>query len=140
MSVPRPGLASLKPAFPRRCILAAAALALVASPAPAETLERIISREDPRFNAAARLAAGRDGNLYLSSNVQDDACVLRVSPDGTKRLGGGVVYALGGAVANAEGTIATANGHFSHSINFYDPQFRKLNGSFGEFRHGDDVG
>jgi len=133
--------ARLKPLAVHRWIfLVAAALGIFASTAPAETVERIISREDPRYNAGAGLAAGRDGNLYLASKIQNDAYVLRVSPDGKERLGGGVVYALNRAVANAAGTIATANSHFKHSINFYDRHFRKLAHSFSEFRVGDTVG
>ncbi len=116
------------------------AISAMAVPAKAATLEKIISREDPKFNCAnSVMTVGRDGNVYLGSNVQGGAYVLRVSPDGTKRLGGDVIYALTNATANADGLIATANAHFSHSVNIYDKEFKHLV-VCNEFLVNDQVG
>ncbi len=119
----------------------ALALALVAA-APAlraVELERFISREDPKFDCAkAAMTVGRDGNVYLASNA-NPGYVLRVSPDGGERLGGEVVYALQNATANADGIIATANAHFSHSVNLYDAGFQHL-ATGNEFLVNDGVG
>ncbi len=90
-------------------------------------LTRTISREDPKFNCAeAVLTVGRDGNVYLSSNVHDGAYILRVSRDGTQKLGGDAVYAMANATANAAGVIASANGHFNHSVNLYDRNVKQF--------------
>ncbi|MFM7290141.1 MAG: WD40 repeat domain-containing protein [Planctomycetia bacterium] len=119
--------------------LAAAALAIVASPAPAESLERIVSREDPKFNcAAAVMTVGRDGDVYLSSEGKGGGYILRVSRDGTRKLGGDAIYSMANATANAEGVIASANSHFNHSVNLYDASFKHF-AACGEFLVNDTV-
>lgn len=108
--------------------------------AAAVTLEQDISREDPKFNcASAALTVGRDGNVYLSSIVQNGGYILRVSRDGTKKLGGDAVYAMANATANAAGVIASANAHFNHSVNLYDRNFKQF-AACNEFLVNDKAG
>ena len=115
------------------------ALLAVALPARAVMLERTVSREDPKFNcAAAVMTVGRDGNVYLSSEIQDGGYILRVSRDGTQKLGGDAVYAMSNATANAEGVIASANAHLNHSVNLYGATFKKF-ASCSEFLVNDTV-
>jgi outer membrane protein assembly factor BamB len=110
-------------------------LALAAGPLQGVELVRHISRENPLLNIPnARLAVGRDGNVYLATGEY----VLRVSRDGSARLGGKVTYALWMAAANGDGVIATANGHFSHSVNLWSPAFEQL-GGVNEFLNNDQV-
>lgn len=105
-------------------LLAAACLAV--TPALAETLDNVISRENPKFHATqVVLTVGRDGKVYLASN-DNPGYVLRLALDGAGKLGGEVIYALQNCAANADGIIATANAHFSHSVNLYSPTFEKL--------------
>ena len=114
-------------------------LLTVALPAQAVTLERIISREDPKFNCtAAVMTVGRDGNVYLSSVVNGGGSILRVSRDGTRKLGGDAIYSMANATANAEGVIASANSHFNHSVNLYDATFKHF-AACGEFLVNDTV-
>ena len=98
--------------------------------ARAETLERTISREDPKFACAtAALTLGGDGDVYLCSAVSRGGYVLQVGRDGTRKRGGEVVWdGLANATANAAGVVATANGHFQHAINVYDRSFRRVAG------------
>ncbi len=112
----------------------------IAAPlSPAVTLERIVSREDPKFNcAAAVMTVGRDGNVYLSSVVQDGGYILRISRDGTQKRGGDAVYSMANATANAAGIIASANAHFNHSVNLYDASFKQF-AACGEFLVNDTV-
>jgi len=91
--------------------------------AQAETLERVISREDPKFDcASAGMSAGRDGNVYLCSG----GYVLRVSRDGTQK-GGGNVASDGidtHTVANTNGLVAVGNGHMNeHHVHIYNQKF-----------------
>jgi hypothetical protein len=112
-----------------------ACLWLLAAPALSAELTRHVSREDPLLNVpAARLAVGRDGKVYLGS----DQYVLRINRDGTGKLGGKVTYALHMTAANADGVIATANGHFSHSVNLWSPAFEPL-GGVNDFLNNDQV-
>jgi outer membrane protein assembly factor BamB len=109
--------------------LAPFCLALLAtvSPARAVTLEQIISREHAKFDCTkSRLSVGVDGNVYLSSPTSGDGYVLRVSRDGSKKLGGRSPSALGNATANREGVIASANAHFNHAVTLYDTNFRQF--------------
>ena len=129
---------------PRRTLIACtAALLLVplaSRLAAAVTLEQDISREDPKFNCAiAVLTVGRDGNVYLSSIVQNGGYILRVSRDGTHKLGGDAVYAMANATANAAGVIASANGHFNHSVNLYDRNIKQF-AACNEFLVNDKAG
>jgi len=104
--------------------MAFAGCLLGAGLAPAELLERIISREDPKFDcASALMRVGLDGNVYLSSGGH----VLRVSRDGAHRLGGDVVLdGVGNATANADGIIAVNNAHFQHHVHLYDRSFKHV--------------
>ncbi len=128
-----------------RYALAAFTAALLLAPpasrhAAAVTLEQDISREDPKFNcASAVLTVGRDGNVYLSSVVHDGGYILRVSRDGQRKLGGDAVYAMANATANAAGVVASANGHFNHSVNLYDRNFKQFV-ACNEFLVGDKEG
>jgi len=101
---------------------------LCAGLAQAETLERVISREDPKFDcAAAGMSAGRDGNVYLCSSapVGRGAYVLRVSRDGAQKAGGDVIWdgLDTHAVANANGFVAAGNAHFQHHLHIYNRDF-----------------
>ncbi len=111
-----------------------------ALPLQAVTLERIVSREDWKFNcAAAGMTVGRDGNVYLNHSPHDAGYILRVSRDGVERRGGDAVYSMANATANAAGVIASANTHFNHSVNLYDRNFNRFT-ACGEFLGNDQVG
>lgn len=103
----------------------------------AETLERIISREDPNFDCAnAGLVAGRDGKVYLYSlaPVGRGAYVLRINRDGTQKSGGEVPWdGFNEAAVNADGVIATAHAHFAHAVTMFDKTFQKI-GACADFR------
>ena len=88
------------------------------------TLERLVSREDPKFNATmATMNVGRDGNVYLTGS----GYVLRIGRDGSKKFGGDVILdGLTNATANADGLMATANAHFNHAVNIYDKAFSAI--------------
>ena len=103
-------------------------LLLAASlPAQAITLDRIVSREDPKFDVAkARLTVGLDGSIYLSSSAKNAGYILRVSLDGKQKQGGNAIYSMGNATANAEGVIASSNSHFNHSVNVYSASFKQI--------------
>jgi hypothetical protein len=104
-------------------------------------LEQIISREHPQFNAAqARLAAGRDGLVYLGSIGPDNtAYVVRMTRSGHDKFGGAVTYALANVAANRDGVVATANGHFAHKVTLYDQNLKQY-GEAADFLVGDNVG
>jgi outer membrane protein assembly factor BamB len=104
-------------------------------------LEQIISREHPQFNAAqARLAAGRDGLVYLGSIGPDNtAYVVRMTRSGHDKFGGAVTYALVNVAANRDGVVATANGHFAHKVTLYDQNLKQY-GEAADFLVGDNVG
>ena len=111
-----------------------------ALPVQAVRLEQIVSREDPKFHCAdARMTVGRDGNVYLSSNDQHGGYILRVSRDGSQKLGGDAVYMMANATANAAGVIASANAHFNHAVNLYDANFKQF-AACSEFLVGDKEG
>ncbi len=98
-----------------------------AAPAAGEVkLEQIISREDPAFNcAAAELAVGRDGMVYLASGGQG-SFVLRLSPEGENKFGATLAdEAIGFATANAQGVMASAHAHFSAKVSLHDQGFAK---------------
>ena len=117
--------------LPFLCVLVL--LAFGASLVQAVTLEQYISREHPLMSVAgSRLAIGRDGKVYLSSGDY----VLRVSRDGTQRLGARVTNATWMVAANTDGVIATANAHFNHSVNMYSPTFTHL-GKVSDFLSSD---
>ena len=103
----------------------------------AETLERIISREDPNFDCAnAGLVAGHDGKVYLYSvaPVGRGAYVLRINCDGIQKSGGEVPWdGFNEAAVNADGVIATAHAHFAHAVTMYDKGFQKI-GACADFR------
>jgi hypothetical protein len=88
--------------------------------ARAVEISTVASREHAAFEiAASRLAVGRDGRVYLSS----EAHVLRVERDGSRRQGSPVTYATTMVAANAEGVIAVAHAHFNHSVSILGPRF-----------------
>ena len=112
---------------------------LPAKPAPV-VLEQIISREDPSFNCAiSDLTIGRDGMVYLTSAGHDTGYILRVSRDGLDKVGGAAAPAINNATADANGLIASSNGHFSHQVTFYDKDFQKIN-TVTDFLVNDQVG
>ena len=94
--------------------------------AAAVTFERDISPRTRSSTAPAVLTVGRDGNVYLSSVVHDGGYILRVSRDGTQKLGGDAVYAMANATANAAGVVASANAHFNHSLNLYHRDLKQF--------------
>lgn len=122
-------------------LLGAGWLGLAHSAMAAEpvVLEQIVSRHDPHFQiAAARMTVGRDGNIYLGNGASDGGYVLRVSPDGKERLGGTVGYALTSVAAGKDGTLATAEAHFSHRVAFWGRDFSSL-GNVADFLVSDVV-
>jgi outer membrane protein assembly factor BamB len=114
------------------------ALLLAASQDPPVIVEQIISRENPNFSGDAPLTVGRDGRVYLASGG-NNSHVLRFERDGGGKRGGPVTYACANAVANAQGIIATASGHFAHKVTLYDAAFREI-GAVSDFLVGDTVG
>jgi outer membrane protein assembly factor BamB len=109
------------------------AVCLSVLPAHAITIEQIISREHPHFNAAnARLTVGRDGMVYLSSAQGDYGYVMRIARDGSQKFGGDTVYAVQNATANAQGVMATANAHFAGKVAIYDRDY-KVTGESTDF-------
>ncbi|MBS0262937.1 MAG: hypothetical protein JSS02_13415, partial [Planctomycetes bacterium] len=116
-------------------------LAVLAGPAVAAEvrLEQIISREHPHFSGTGNgLAVTRD-HIYLYGGKDGKGYVLRVSKDGTQKFGGETVYAITGVAANDHGHFATANAHFSKSVNTYDARFQSLGQAVG-FTGNDEVG
>src|SRR5262245_47269115 len=97
-----------------RSIFTAFVLLLSANSARAETeLRQVVSRENAVFDCrSAVLCVGRDGRVFLS-NQQSPGHVLRFERDGSGKVGGTVVYAMGNATANGKGIVATANAHFA---------------------------
>src|SRR4051812_31683798 len=94
---------------------------LLAAPAAAQpvVVEHVVPRHDPRLDLArARLAAGPDGSVYLASPGQREGYVLRVSADGKHTSGGPVGYSTQAVAVGADGTVATAEGHFPHRVGF----------------------
>jgi outer membrane protein assembly factor BamB len=121
------------------CAWALAAVMLAADAGPAVELEQIVSREDPSFRCdTARLAVGRDGKVYVCSGG-NNSFVLRMARDGSGKFGSLVEYAAQNATANADGIIATSNGHFAHKVTVYGPDFARR-GSADEFLVNDQVG
>ncbi len=119
-----------------------AALALLFFSVPAQAqveLTQIVSRENAVFDGrTAVMTVGRDGRVYLS-NQHSPGFVLRFESDGSGKVGGTVVYAMGNATANAQGMVATANAHFAHAVNLYDADFKPF-ASNAEFLNNDTVG
>jgi outer membrane protein assembly factor BamB len=119
--------------------LALAVIVLAAGPARAVELDQIISRENPSFHCdSARLVVGRDGKVYVCSGGSN-SFVLRLARDGTDKFGGAVEYAAQNATANADGLIATANGHFAHKVTVYGLDFARR-AEANEFLVNDQVG
>ncbi|HEY5146237.1 MAG TPA: hypothetical protein VII82_05700, partial [Polyangiaceae bacterium] len=105
------------------------------SNAAADQLKQVVSREDPLFEVAtSRLVAGRDGDVYLSGNRY----LLRTKPDGSDKHGSEVTYAVNRVAANAAGIMATANGHFVHSVKFWTTDFKSI-GNVSDFLVNDAV-
>ncbi|MFO0841448.1 MAG: PQQ-binding-like beta-propeller repeat protein [Gemmataceae bacterium] len=118
---------------------AAVGLALGAGRAQPVELEQVLSREAPAFRVdSARLAVGRDGQVYLCSGG-NKSFVLRLGRDGAAKFGAAVEYAAGNATANGDGVVATANGHFARKVTVYGADFARR-GAAGEFLANDQVG
>src|SRR4051812_12964298 len=89
------------------CLLVTLTLCLLGltQPAPAVTLEQIVSHEDPALDiAAGRLAVGRDGKLYIShsrTRSDDNAYLLTINPDGTAKSGHHIHYINSGVAVAA---------------------------------------
>ena len=124
----------------RRFLSAILVLAFFASCVSAVTLEQIISREDPTFDCRlAAMAFGRDGMVYLASGG-NNGCFMRIAPDGTQKMGSKPeAEALQNCAANADGVIATANGHFAHKVALYDKAFTNFD-AVTDFLVSDNVG
>ncbi len=123
----------------QHCFLMAVLLGLPATARADVTLEQIISREAPAFGVRqARLTVGQDGMVYLSA-VGTPGYILRLSRDGTDRFGGVAVYAIANATANADGVVASANGHFAHKVVIYDRQLHEQ-AAAADFLVNDQVG
>ena len=101
-------------------------LVAVAMPARAVTLEKIISREHPDYNnAGANLTMGRDGLAYLACKSRGyNGFGYRMTSDGGNKTPADTGPAgWGNVTANADGVIASANEHFTHSIRIYNKDF-----------------
>jgi outer membrane protein assembly factor BamB len=102
-------------------------------------LEQVVSRHDPHFDVArARLAVGRDGNVYLANGHGNGGRVLRVTPDGKRRSDGAVGYSTMAVAARKDGTVATAEAHFPHRTAFWGAGFAPL-GHVPDFLVSDTV-
>jgi outer membrane protein assembly factor BamB len=103
-------------------------------------LEQIVSREDVHFNCrSAVMTAGRDGKLYFSCVGHDLGFVLRASLDGKEKYGKKIVYAIANVTANADGVVASANGHFAHKVTLYDKELEQT-GQLADFLVSDSAG
>ena len=105
-------------------------------------LEQVISREDVNFNCRqTSMTAGRDGKLYFSCIARDKdvGFVLRVSPDGKEKYGRMIVGAVHNVTANADGVVASANGHFKHKVTVYNSGLEQT-GELADFLVSDTVG
>ncbi|MGD0678874.1 MAG: hypothetical protein ABSC94_26005 [Polyangiaceae bacterium] len=119
----------------RASLLAVFALLGFSRTLRAEEIVRVVSHEDPGLNVAtSHLGVGSDGRVYLSSGQY----VLRVERDGSRPVGSPVRPATWAATANADGIVATASGHFQHSVFLWDPQFQPL-GAVDDFLVSDRV-
>jgi len=106
----------------------------------AVTLEQVISHENPNFNNRnARLTVGKDGMVYVANGGNPSGYVLRLTREGTLKTGGDIPYCTTFVAANAQGTLAVAAAHFTHSILYYDPSFKQF-ATFSDIRYGDDAG
>lgn len=99
------------------------------SPARAVTREQFLSRENPLYsNRDSELTVGRDGMVYLHSRVTYNGYVVRMTRGGKEKTGGDTGYATGNVATNADGVLAAANEHFTHSVGVYDNKFNRLGG------------
>jgi outer membrane protein assembly factor BamB len=111
-------------------------IASIAGESAADTLRRVVSAEDPAFDiAGSRLALGRDGYVYLGASHH----LVRMKPDGTDKRGLEVGEALQMFAANANGVVATANGHMLHRVKLWNRAFEEV-GSLTDFLVGDQIG
>ncbi|GHC68704.1 hypothetical protein [Streptomyces flavofungini] len=104
------------------------------------TIEHVVSRHHPAFDVPAlHLGLGRDDKVYLVIAGRADGQAVRLEPDGSKQRFGRVGYAALAITVNADGVIATAETHFPHRIDFWDPEFNSL-GSIDDFTANDTDG
>ncbi|MGD0088869.1 MAG: hypothetical protein ABSE73_03015 [Planctomycetota bacterium] len=64
---------------------------------------------------------------------------LRVSLDGKEKYGRNIVYASANVTANADGVVASANGHFAHKVTLYSPALDRT-GEVADFLVSDSAG
>ena len=119
--------ASQRNGFSLGCLICFWLTALTTAESAEEiVLEQVISREHAAFRCApASLNVGRDGMVYLCSGG-NPSYVLRVSRDGKQKYGLPIVYAATNATANADGVVASANGHFAHKVTIYDQNLKQI--------------
>ena len=98
-------------------------------PAHAVTLEQVISRESPLYsNRDSELTVGRDGMVYLHSQVIYNGYAVRLTREGNEKSGGDTGPKTGNVAANADGIIAAANQHFAHTLALYDKDLNRFAG------------
>ncbi|MEX1017574.1 MAG: PQQ-binding-like beta-propeller repeat protein [Phycisphaeraceae bacterium] len=108
-------------------------------PAEAVTLERVISREHPRFRIVlARMNIGHDGMLYFC-NPGDQSFILRITPTGENKTGITAPHAAGNATANADGVIAVNHAHLIRRVQLYGQDLEPLT-AVGDFLGSDQLG
>lgn len=104
---------------------------------PAYTLEKIISHENPAFDAVSgRMTIGQDGYVYIWHQriKTNDGYMLRMKPDGSDKSGRAIHYINNGVAANAQSTFAVAEAHFAQSATIYDKNGKRV-GSFTQFNN-----
>ncbi len=101
--------------------------------------EQVISREDTGLESHGAmgrlLSVGRDGRVYLVGQ----GYVMRLERDGRRSLGSKTPGALQGIAVNADGFIATAHAHGTHSVYLWDNTFQQL-GRISDFLSSDELG
>jgi len=93
-------------------------------PAFAVTQTQTISRENVLYNwAATSLNVGRDGKVYLCNGGQPNGYLMRINRDGTMKTDTSLTYCALATVANANGIMAIAEGHFTATLALRKPDF-----------------
>jgi hypothetical protein len=103
--------------------------------ARAAELTATATHENPAFAVlASRLAAGRDGYVYLVSPQY----LVRFRLDGSGKVGHALGEAATGIAANRAGIIATSQAHYTHSLKLWGPDFATI-GAASDFLVSDAV-